>query len=277
MSFLTEPVPSRGDNLPLTAGITRIVANNPGPMTYHGTNTYLIDSPDGWIVMDPGPAGLPEHVEAILRHTDGKVAGIVATHTHHDHVGAVPALQQATGARTYGFTVSATDTFSADVTLAHGDEYAGLEAVHTPGHASDHLCFGYTTAAGERMLFSGDHVMSWSTSIVSPPAGNMRHYFDSLSLLLKRDEAFYLCGHGPLLREPRNLVRAMLTHRQLREAAVAEKLRGGMTTPNAIMQAIYANLDERLRPAAERNVLAHLMKLEVDGRAVRDGDTWRLA
>jgi glyoxylase-like metal-dependent hydrolase (beta-lactamase superfamily II) len=277
MSFLTEPVPAHGDNLPLVAGITRIVANNPGPMTYRGTNTYLIDTADGYVVIDPGPEGHPEHVEAILRHTNGKVAGIVATHTHHDHVGAVPALKAATGAKTYGFTVSATDSFQADVKLADGDDYAGLVAVHTPGHASDHLSFAFTTADGEKMLFSGDHVMSWSTSIVSPPGGNMRHYFDSLSLLLNRDDAFYLCGHGPLLREPRNLVRAMLTHRQMREGAILEKVRAGLTGPRPIMEAIYGNLDDRLRPAAERNVLSHLLKLEVDGKAARDGDIWRLA
>src|SRR5690348_13379290 len=114
MPFLTEPAPERGAVLPVLPGISRIVANNPGPMTYHGTNTYLIDTPHGLVVLDPGPEGHPEHVEAILRHSGGHVAFILVSHTHHDHVGAIPALQTATGAATAGYRFSAVDTFEAD-------------------------------------------------------------------------------------------------------------------------------------------------------------------
>src|ERR1700710_839591 len=138
MSFLTEPEPERGARLPVLPGISRIVANNPGPMTYFGTNTYLIDTPEGTAVLDPGPDGHPEHVEAIMRHTGGQIAFILVSHTHHDHVGAVPALQAACGAPTVGFRHSGLATFEPDVKLDHGGKVAGMIALHTPGHASDH-------------------------------------------------------------------------------------------------------------------------------------------
>jgi glyoxylase-like metal-dependent hydrolase (beta-lactamase superfamily II) len=277
MSFLTEPEPDRGAKLPVLPRISRIVANNPGPMTYYGTNTYLIETPDGTAVLDPGPENHPEHVEAILRHTGGKVALILVSHTHHDHVGAVPALQAATGARTVGFRQSAIDSFTPDIRLEHGDRIAGLEAVHTPGHASDHICFARPGTDGDRILFSADHVMSWSTSIVSPPGGDMRHYFASLNLLLERDDNVYLPGHGPLLRDPHSLVRAMLAHRMLREQAIARKLSDGPADTYTIMDTLYSQLNPRLRRAAERNVLAHLLKMESEGKAVRDGELWRAA
>lgn len=276
MPFLTEPEPERGTLLPVAPGISRIVANNPGPMTYFGTNTYLIDGPDGTIVLDPGPEEHPEHVEAILRHTGGKVALILVSHTHHDHVGALPALRQATGAKTAGFARSALDSFVADIKLADGDSIAGLTAIHTPGHRSDHLCFA-RRAGAETVLFSADHVMSWSTSIVSPPDGNMTQYFRSLRLLLERDEAAYLPGHGPLLRQPRELVKEMLTHRILREQAIVKKLSEGPADTAAIVEKLYRSLNPRLFKAAERSVLAHLIKLEEEGKAARDGEVWRAA
>jgi glyoxylase-like metal-dependent hydrolase (beta-lactamase superfamily II) len=276
MAFLTEPEPERGANLPIMPGISRIVANNPGPMTYFGTNTYLIETEKGTVVLDPGPEDHPEHVDAIMRHTGGQVAMILISHTHHDHVGAAAELKDKTGAPTVGFKVSGIDTFDADVKLSNGDNVAGMTAIHTPGHALDHLCFALPAKNGDKVLFSADHVMSWSTSIVSPPGGDMKDYFDSLNVLLKRDDDIYLSGHGPPLREPRSLVRAMLAHRQMREAAIAESLKKGPSTTYAIMDTLYSQVDPRLRRAAERNVLAHLMKLEVDGRAVRDGDSWRL-
>src|SRR4051794_26420368 len=174
MPFLTEHEPHRGAVLPVLPGISRFVAANPGPMTYFGTNTYLIDTPDGIAVLDPGPEEHPEHVEAILRATGPNVALILVSHTHHDHIGAVPALQQATGAPTVGFQVSgAPEAFNADIKLSHGDAIAGMTAIHTPGHASDHLCLALPGKDGTAVLFSADHVMSWSTSVVSPPVGDM--------------------------------------------------------------------------------------------------------
>ena len=277
MPFLTEPQPERGANLPVMPGITRITANNPGPMTYFGTNTYLIETTDGIVVLDPGPEGHPEHVDAILRHTGGQIAMILVSHTHHDHIGAVPALQAATGAPTAGFRNSAVAEFDPDIKLDDGGSVAGMLALHTPGHASDHLCFALPAANGDKVLFSADHVMSWSTSIVSPPGGDMRDYFASLKLLLGRDDDVYLPGHGPPLRAPRDLVRSMLTHRRIREQAIARKLTDGPFDTYTIMDALYSQLNPRLRKAAERNVLAHLLKMEAEGRAVREGELWRAA
>lgn len=277
MPFLTEPEPDYGTNMPVMPGISRIIANNPGPMTYHGTNTYLIDTPDGLVVLDPGPEDHPEHVDAILRQAEGKVALILLSHTHHDHVGAVPALKAATGAPTAGFRRSATESFDPDIKLDHQGTVAGMQALHTPGHASDHLCYALQAANGEKVLFSADHVMSWSTSIVSPPAGDMRDYFASLNLLMERDDGIFLPGHGPPLREPRKLVRELLIHRMMREQAIARKLTDGPADTYTIMSALYSQVHPRLRKAAERNVLAHLLKMETEGKAVRDGELWRAA
>ncbi len=277
MPFLTEPEPERGAKLAIMPGVSRIVANNPGPMTYFGTNTYLIETADGLVVLDPGPEGHPEHVDAIIRHAGGQIALILISHTHHDHVGAVPALRAATGAPTAGFRHSGVPSFDPDIKLDDGGTVAGLLALHTPGHASDHLCFALPATNGEKVLFSADHVMSWSTSIVSPPGGDMRDYFASLTLLLERDDDLYLPGHGPPLNQPLSLVREMLNHRMIREQAIARKLNDGPSDTYTIMDALYSQLDARLRRAAERNVLAHLLKMEADGKAMREGELWRAA
>src|SRR5262249_24942669 len=247
------------------------VAANPGPMTYYGTNTYLIETSDGIAVLDPGPEN-PEHVEAILRATGPTIALILVSHTHHDHVGAVPALQQATGAPTVGIRNSGDDSFTADIKLADGDAIAGMTAVHTPGHASDHVCLALPARDGTAVLFSADHVMSWSTSVVSPPGGNMSDYFASLRRLLDRTDDVFLPGHGPLLPEPRNLVREMLTHRAMREQAIQRKLTQGPADTYVLMDTLYSQVHPRLRRAAERNVLAHLLKLEQEGKVQRDGE-----
>jgi glyoxylase-like metal-dependent hydrolase (beta-lactamase superfamily II) len=277
MPFLTEPEPARDENLPVLPGISRIVAANPGPMTYFGTNTYLIETPDGTAVLDPGPEDHPEHIAAILRHTGGNIALILVSHTHHDHVGAVPALQAKTGAPTVGFIRSALEDFTPDIKLADGDTIAGMTAIHTPGHAADHLCLALTLADQTQVLFSADHVMSWSTSVVSPPGGNMSDYFASLKLLLDRNDDVYLPGHGPPLREPRVLVREMLTHRMARERAIAARLAEGAADTFTLMDALYSQINPRLRRAAERNVLAHLMKMQADGIVAQDGTLWRVA
>jgi glyoxylase-like metal-dependent hydrolase (beta-lactamase superfamily II) len=277
MPFLTEPEPERGALLPVMPGVSRIVAANPGPMTYFGTNTYLIETEDGLAVLDPGPEGHPEHVEAIIRSAGSPISLILVSHTHHDHIGAVPALKQATGAPTVGFSVTGDDSFNADIRLADGDRIAGMTAIHTPGHASDHLCFALPSSDGTAVLFSADHVMSWSTSVVSPPGGDMQDYFASLRLLLQRTDDVFLPGHGPPLPEPRNLVREMLTHRLMREQAIQRKLSQGPAGTFVLMDALYSQVHPRLRRAAERNVLAHLLKLEAEGKVLRDGETWRAA
>jgi glyoxylase-like metal-dependent hydrolase (beta-lactamase superfamily II) len=277
MPFLTEPEPQRGPALPVLPGIRRIVANNPGPMTYHGTNTYLIETAEGLAVLDPGPEDHPEHIEAIMRATGGKVALILVSHTHHDHVGAVPALQQATGARTAGYEASALESFRPDIGLTTGSTIAGMTAIHTPGHAADHVCLSLRGQNGQRILFSADHVMSWSTSVVSPPGGDMRAYFRSLEMLLDRDDDVFLPGHGPPLAQPRELVREMLKHRMAREEVIAVKLADGPANTYTLMDTLYSQVHPRLRRAAERNVLAHLLKMEEEGKVARDGELWRAA
>jgi glyoxylase-like metal-dependent hydrolase (beta-lactamase superfamily II) len=276
MPFLTEPEPERDVLQPVFPGVSRVVAANPGPMTYHGTNTYLIDTTDGLVVLDPGPDD-PVHVEAVMRATGGQVALILLSHTHHDHVGAAAALQEATGAPTAGFRESGLATFDADIKLADGDTVAGMLAVHTPGHASDHLCFALNGLDGTRVLFSADHVMSWSSSVVSPPDGDMAAYFASLHILLERDDDVFLPGHGPKLFNPRDLVRELLHHRMARERAIEDALGAGAANTYTLMDTLYSQVHPRLRRAAERNVLAHLLKLEGEGKVMRDGEVWRAA
>jgi glyoxylase-like metal-dependent hydrolase (beta-lactamase superfamily II) len=271
MAFLTEPEPHRGAALPVLPGIRRVVAPNPGPMTYHGTNTYLIETADGLVLLDPGPDNA-DHVAALLAASDGgRLAMILLSHTHIDHVGAVAALRAATGVAVAAYKTNPHPDFSPDIPLDHGDVVAGFTAVHTPGHAPDHLCFAFA----DGVLFSADHVMAWSTSVVSPPSGDMAAYFASLRLLLGRDDRVYLPGHGPALTRPRPYVRDLLSHRIARENAIAAALAAGPADTHALMDALYSKLDPMLRRAAERNVLAHLLKLEAEGRVARDGGAWR--
>ncbi len=268
MAFLTEPEPQRGVALAVRPGIRRVVAANRGPMTYHGTNTYLIDAPGGLIVLDPGPDD-PAHVAAVLAAA-GPVARILLSHTHHDHLGALPALRAATGAPVHAWHDPAVPEFTPDIPLRDGDVVDGWQAVFTPGHAADHVCF----AGPDGVLFSADHVMSWSSSVVSPPGGVMTDYFASLRRLLARDDRLYLPGHGPPLPDPRPFVQDLLAHRQVREDAIVAALGTAPQTTRALTDLLYSQVDERLRRAAERNVLAHLLKLRDESRAAERPQGW---
>ena len=270
MAFLTEPEPPYGEVMPVLPGISRVVAKNPSVMTYHGTNTWLIAGDDGVTVLDPGPDDA-DHVQAVLRATGSRVARILLSHTHKDHLGATADLKAATGALTYGYRRSEVDSFTPDVPLDEGDDVAGMIVLHMPGHASDHLCF----ARADGTLFSADHVMAWNSSIVNPPKGDMSAYFASLHRLLDRDDQRYLPGHGPVLENPQPFVRDLLAHRVRRERSIAEALTQTPTTPSALTDALYSQTHPWLRMAAERNVVAHLLKLEREGVALRDGEYWR--
>ncbi len=222
MASFTERETRKGVADIVAPGVRRVLAGNPGAMTQSGTNTYLIEQADGLAVIDPGP-DLAEHVDALLRIAGGMVRRILVTHSHADHVGAAAALARATAAPVLAWHRPAAAGFRPDRGLVDdqviGDGAGRLVAVHTPGHASDHLCFrapelrpqGSGPEGG--LLFSGDHVMGWSTSVVSPPDGDMAAYMASLRLLLSAPDALYLPGHGPALPTPHSLLRGMLAHR----------------------------------------------------------------
>ncbi len=262
--------------------IRRVIAPNPSAFTFHGTGTYLVGR--GKVaVIDPGPE-LPEHVDAILAALDGEtITHQIITHTHLDHSPASRLIAAATGARTYGFGPhggSAADNveeggdhdFIPDVTVRDGDIIAGegwtLEAVHTPGHTSNHLCFGL---AEENAMFSGDHVMGWSTSVISPPDGHMGDYFASLQKLLARDDRIYWPTHGAPITDPKPFVEAFVAHRQDREHQIIDCLDRGIDAIPAMVEEMYPDIDRGLHPAAARSVLAHLIHMVEDGRAACDG------
>lgn len=268
--------------------IRRIVARNPGPFTGTGTGTYVVGH--GRVaVMDPGPA-LDSHIEAILHSLRGEtIEQILITHSHVDHWPAAAAIQRATGAKIFGFGPEASKFGGAGEESAHygfvpnqtmedGDALDGpgwhLAAVHTPGHASDHLCFAL---AEEKVLFSGDHVMGWSTSVIMPPDGDMAAYMRSLEKLLGRDDAVYLPTHGPAIPDPKPHVRAFLEHRRERRAAILRRLTRGEAAIPEIVESVYVGLAPGLRGAASQSVLAHLIELIEAGEVESSGQRYRLA
>jgi glyoxylase-like metal-dependent hydrolase (beta-lactamase superfamily II) len=276
-----------GEAAPMGPGVLRIVAPNAGPFTYKGTNTYLVGSTE-LAVIDPGPDD-PAHTAAILNAARGRrVSHILVTHAHRDHVDGVAALKSVTGAEVCAFPRDANqtkltldqspsgsffvnDAFRPDRALAGGDSIAGadfaLTAIHTPGHAPDHLCFALE---GRRIVFSGDHVMAWNTSIVAPPEGRMADYIASLEILLDRDDDVFLPGHGGRLESPQRTVKAYLLHRRWREKAVVDALVGGADTIRRIVPSVYQGIAANLIPAATLSVAAHVEHLIEKGQIACD-------
>jgi len=268
---------------PVAPGVRRIVARNPGPFTFKGTGTYVVGTGEV-AVIDPGPE-LEEHIAALLASlADEQVTHILITHTHRDHSPAAKALKAATGAPSYGFGPHAGGVrgeqgseeggdwdFAPDIVVKDGDEVAGtgwrFQAVHTPGHTSNHLCFALPDAG---ILFSGDHVMGWSTSVIAPPDGDMAAYMASLDKLLRRRDAVYWPTHGPAITEPERHVRAFVAHRREREAGIVDCLKSGAETIPQIVERLYVGLNPSLRGAAGRSVLAHL--IDLIGRGIVAGD-----
>jgi glyoxylase-like metal-dependent hydrolase (beta-lactamase superfamily II) len=269
---------------PVAPAIRRIVARNPGPFTFHGTGTYVVG--EGQVaVIDPGP-DLPEHIEALLMDLAGEeVTHILVTHTHRDHSPAAAAVKEATGAPTYGFGPHAGGKrgeagveeggdwdFVPDIVVQDGGEIAGagwrFEAVHTPGHTSNHLCFALPD---QGVLFSGDHVMGWSTSVIAPPDGDMAAYMASLDKLLGRRDAVYWPTHGPAITEPQEHVRAFIGHRREREAGILDCLSAGIERVDRMVERLYVGLNPNLKRAAGRSVLAHLIDLRGRGVVACEG------
>ena len=264
----------------LAPGVRRLIAPNPGMMTGPGTNTYLVGQGEV-AVIDPGPA-LESHVEAIIAAAGAPIRWILVTHTHRDHSPAARMLAAETGAEMLGQVAPAgphqDDTFSPDRALGDGDTLATkvfeLCALHTPGHASNHLCY---LLAGQELLFTGDHIMNGSTVVIDPPDGSMRQYLDSLRRLRRESVAAILPGHGDVLREPKAVIDWIVDHRLQREAKVVEKLARHADSPlRELVAQVYDEVDSRLHQLAQRSLLAHLLKLEEEGRAMRDGERWRL-
>jgi len=271
--------------------VRRLLAPNPSPFTFTGTQTYIVGTGDV-AVIDPGP-DLPDHVDALLAATTGeRIVAILCTHTHRDHSPAARPLQAATGATIVGCTPLALDDagpradaafdadYAPDRVLGDGERIAGhgwtLQAVATPGHTSNHLCFALPEA---QALFSGDHVMGWSTTVVSPPDGDMTAYMASLDLLMGREDEVYYPAHGEPIANPRRLVRGLLGHRKQREGQILRLLRSGaasMPVPDMVAS-MYVGIDPRLHGAAGRSVLAHLIDLERRGLVAPSGDGWAIA
>lgn len=276
--------------------VRRVVCNNPGPFTYTGTTSFIVGN--GVVaVIDPGPDN-PDHLDAVCAALDpGEIVShILVTHTHRDHSPLAKALKERTGATICGWAggppepggidrSAAVDDadfvemeeaverdFSPDIPLTHRDVVNGpdwtLEAVHTPGHIHNHLCFHL---AEEKTLFTGDHIMGWSTSVIVPPDGNMADYMSSLELLFSYDLELLRPTHGPAVPEPHNFIRAYVAHRLNREAQILGQLEEGTSRIRDMVPVLYADTDKRLHPAAAMSVLAHLEGLVRSGRVRCEG------
>jgi glyoxylase-like metal-dependent hydrolase (beta-lactamase superfamily II) len=277
-----------GASLQISPLVRRVVARNPSAFTYTGTGTFIIGH--GRVaVIDPGPADA-NHIDAICNATLGEtISHIVITHTHRDHSPGAAPLAAATGASVVGCAPimiedegpradESFDTTYAPLLILHdGDAVTGpgwtLRAVHTPGHTSNHLCYALEE---EKALFTGDHVMGWSTTVVSPPDGNMTDYFASLRKLLMRDDQRYYPTHGKPVDAPQKFVRALIAHRKMREAQILDCLKQGLTTVPDIVARLYVTVPKMLHGAAARSVLAHLNDLEAQSRVAADDGHYRL-
>ena len=287
--------------------VRRVLAPNASPYTFTGTQTYIVGAGAEVAVIDPGPADSGAgsdpspfkgadtngkgHVEAILAAVgSARIAAILCTHTHRDHSPAAAVLKTATGAPIIGCaTLTISDdgpradsafdaSYAPDRVLADGERLSGpdwtIEAVATPGHTSNHLCYSLVESGA---LFTGDHVMAWSTSVVSPPDGDMAAYMASLDKLYARDDRVYYPAHGPAIEKTRQLVRGMLGHRRSREAQILKLLHKAPHLIPDMVTAMYKGLDPRLVGAAGRSVLAHLIDLRNRAVVTDEGDRWRLS
>ncbi|RJG54970.1 MBL fold metallo-hydrolase [Sphingobium terrigena] len=278
-----------GVAMPLSPLVARVLAPNPSPFTFTGTQTYVVGAGDV-AVIDPGPDEA-DHLAALMAAIAGRpVVAIVCTHTHRDHSPAARPLSAMTGAPVIGCAPLTLDddgpradaafdaAYRPDRVLADGERLTGegwtLEAVATPGHTSNHLCFALVE---EQALFTGDHVMGWSTSVISPPDGDMADYMRSMQRLLEREDAVYYPAHGEPIDNPQRLVRGMMGHRKQREGQILRFLErnGDSVIPDMVAE-MYKGVDPRLHPAAGRSVLAHLIDLDQRGIVRAADGLWQM-
>lgn len=291
--------PAHGQAVAVADDVQRITVNNPGPFTFHGTNSYIVGG-RSVAVIDPGPDD-EAHFQALMAALAGReVTHIAVSHTHRDHSPLARRLKAETGARIVGegphrparplhagetnpFAESSDMAFAPDLVLADGERIEGdgwsLTGLATPGHTANHMAFALD---GTGIIFSADHVMAWATTIVAPPDGAMADYMSSLEKLLTRDDRLYLPGHGGPVTEPASFLRGLRAHRKMRERAVLERIRAGDSQIAEMVKVIYASTDIRLHGAAALSVLAHLEDLIEQGRVETDGPpsllgTYRLA
>jgi glyoxylase-like metal-dependent hydrolase (beta-lactamase superfamily II) len=267
--------------------IRRVVADNPGPFTFKGTGTYIVGRGEV-AVIDPGP-DLPEHLDAILKAVAGeRVTHILITHHHSDHSPLAGPLKAATGATIYGCAVAGHEVedtgevkmeaghdhdFRPDVSLCGGGEVSGpgwtMEAIPTPGHTSNHLCYALRQ---ENACFTGDHIMGWSTTVITPPDGDMTDYLASLNAIRARNFTTLWPTHGPPIREVTPFIDAYLEHRQERIDQILNALKAGPGRVNDLVPRLYADVDPRLWPAAARSMLAGIIHLVRQGKITTDGE-----
>jgi len=263
--------------------IRRVIAENPGPFTYLGTGVYIVGNGEV-VVIDPGPV-IDAHFEAIKAAVAGeRITHVFTTHTHLDHSPLAHPLAAWAGCKVYGrpdpnvahAEVSLEEDgetgFKPDVLVNDGDVFSGpdwtLEAITTPGHMSNHVCYALKE---ENALFSGDHIMGWSTTVISPPDGNMRQYFASLEKIRARGFSTLWPTHGPPVTDVAPFIDAYATHRRAREAAIVERMRAGDTLIPDMVKVIYKDVDKRLHAPAAHSVLAHVIQLVEEGRVIADG------
>ncbi len=268
--------------------VRRVIAKNPSAFTFRGTGTYIIGSGREIAIIDPGPL-MDDHVDAIKRAVDGEqVTHLLITHTHMDHSPAAAPLKEYFGAKTYGYGPHGQGkreqgvqveeggdmAFEPDVRVSHGDILRGdgwtIECVYTPGHTSNHICFALKE---EKALFTGDHVMGWSTSIISPPDGDMTAYMESLKLLLDRDDEVYWPTHGTCIRDVKTFVQAFIDHRLDRERQIIDCLSQGYTNIVDMVPVMYTEVDQKMYGAAARSVLAAMVRLIDIGAIQCDSET----
>lgn len=287
--FSTKFEPQHGNAVSIAPGVMRVTCGNTGPFTFQGTNSYILGE-DTLAVIDPGPED-EAHLETLLQAIDGRdVSHIVITHTHIDHSPLAAELKNRTGAKIVGaaphfaarelhlgeinaLDASADRNYKPDEILNDGQCVHGsgwtLQAIATPGHTANHLSFALT---GTGIVFTGDHIMAWATSIVAPPDGSMSQYMASLDKMLARDDRIYFPGHGGPVNNPKQFVRGLKTHRKMRERAILDRMSKGDETIPEMVKQIYRNTDPRLHGAAGLSVFAQLEALIDKGLVLCDGD-----